>query len=409
MSAGNEWSRATFRAAENARAVELGASGGVPAEGESAQATAYKVYSCADILALPRPQWRVKGIFPETGIASIFGSSRAGKSFLALDLCFAVTRGAHWFGHKTTSCPALYVNLESNWGLQGRIKAWARDTGQTLPSNLTFIVEAFNLQSQVDISRIIKAAPQHGVVIIDTLNRATPGADENSSKDMGTILKAAGDIQRATSGLVLLVTHSGKDSSKGLRGHSSLFAALDACIEVERLPGSDIRTLKIDKVKEGEDGIRYNFRLKPVFIGTDQDGEDITSCVVEPVEGRQKEEKTLAPALQYALDSFRKSAERAGKDSVFVDDWRPVFYEGHTGDNLKSKAKAFERARKELVNLGKLSVTDSIYRENYQGDKGDIGRHVPLCRAGHQGDTTRHPSLEGVVMSPCRHDGELSL
>jgi hypothetical protein len=83
--------------------------------------------------------------------------------------------------------------------------------------------------------RAIRAAGwSGGVLCLDTLNRAAPTADENSSRDMGEILEAAKRLQAATGGLVVLVHHTGKDSSRGLRGHSSLFAAMDAAVEVSR-------------------------------------------------------------------------------------------------------------------------------------------------------------------------------
>ena len=72
--------------------------------------------------------------------------------------------------------------------------------------------------------------PPGAVVFLDTLNRAAPTADENSSKDMGEILSAAKLLQSLINGLVVLVHHTGKDATKGLRGHSSLFAALDAAV-----------------------------------------------------------------------------------------------------------------------------------------------------------------------------------
>ena len=51
---------------------------------------------------------------------------------------------------------------------------------------------------------------------------------------MGQIIAAAKELQTFVGGLVVLVHHTGKDASKGLRGHSSLQAALDAAIEVRR-------------------------------------------------------------------------------------------------------------------------------------------------------------------------------
>ena len=118
------------------------------------------------------------------------------------------------------------------------------------------------------------------VVILDTLNRAAPGADENSSKDMGAILEAAKALQRLTGGLVVLVHHTGKDATKGLRGHSSLFAALDAALEVTRT--GDRREWALTKSKDGEDGLRHAFNLRVVSLGADSDGLPVSSCVVMP-------------------------------------------------------------------------------------------------------------------------------
>jgi putative DNA primase/helicase len=117
-------------------------------------------------------------------------------------------------------------------------------------------------------------------VVIDTLNRAAVGADENASGDMGRVIESAKQLQQRLGGLVLLVHHSGKDHTKGLRGHSSLYAALDAVIEVTRT--SEQRSWKVEKLKDGCDGEEHSFSLSPVDLGTDEYGEQMSSCVVLP-------------------------------------------------------------------------------------------------------------------------------
>ena len=44
------------------------------------------------------------------------------------------------------------------------------------------------------------------------------------------------------------------------------------------------REWKMNKSKDGEDGEAHPFRLEVVEVGTDEDGEPITSCVVVPEE-----------------------------------------------------------------------------------------------------------------------------
>lgn len=99
---------------------------------------------------------------------------------------------------------------------------------------------------------------------------------------MGLIVAALKDLQARLGGMVLAVHHSGKDATRGMRGHSSLLAALDACIEVTR--DGDRREWKVAKAKDGIDGTAHPFRLQVVPLGFDEDGEPITSCVITPDE-----------------------------------------------------------------------------------------------------------------------------
>ena len=78
-----------------------------------------------------------------------------------------------------------------------------------------------------------------------------------------------------------LVHHAGKDASKGARGWSGIKAAVDAEIEVIRDDENGTRTVHVSKVKDGEDGARWGFKLDVVSIGIDQDGDEVTSCAVQ--------------------------------------------------------------------------------------------------------------------------------
>ena len=205
-------------------------------------------------------------------------------------------------------------------------------------------------------------------MFIDTLNRSAPGVDENSSKDMGALIEGAKTLQRLISGLVVLIAHSGKDSAKGLRGHSSLFAALDAAVLVER--NGEARSWKIDKAKDGRDGETHYFRLNVVEVGIDEDGDVMTSCVVVPDSVvPTKGEKPLTANQKMALESFREAAGVHGGfddegrfNGLHLSQWRPVFYRVSPADSDTAKKKAFERARKDLIELGRIEVENNIYR-----------------------------------------------
>jgi len=284
------------RGASNNLAQIFGAGGVPPVGAAPVPVIRYTLLSDDDLYKLPPQQWRIKKVLPETGLAAVFGASGSGKSFLVLDMLQQIGKGNDWFGCKVKPCNVLYCALEGEGGIAGRVAAFRIRHGTTSP-NIRYLLEPFSLLKSDDIHNLALAihANRQGakVIILDTLNRAAPGADENDSKSMGQIIAAAKELQTRAGGLVLLVHHTGKDASKGLRGHSSLLAALDAAIEVRR--DGDKREWVIAKSKDGEDGEAHPFKLDVVELGIDEDGEPITSCTVHPIEENAGSIKKVLP------------------------------------------------------------------------------------------------------------------
>lgn len=239
----------------------------------------FKLLGADDLAALPPLQWRVRSVLPRHGLGSIYGPSTSGKSFLAIDLAARIALGDEWFGYAAEVAPVAYLALEGEHGIAQRVRAWRSRHGD-LPDNLRFITQPFSLLEDVSelAAELTRSGMAGGVCIIDTLNRAAPLMDENSAQDMGRIIDAAKALQLAIGGLVLLVHHTGKDATKGLRGHSSLYAALDVAIEVSR--SESFRSWKLSKSKDGRDGDTHQFTLSVVELGVDEEGEPLTSCVV---------------------------------------------------------------------------------------------------------------------------------
>jgi len=264
----------------------------------------YKLRTGQEIAALPPLRWLVRGVLPAEGLAVLFGASGSGKSFLTLDMAAAIAEGRPWFGYRTYAAPVVYLGLEGEAGLSQRVQAWAQHHGRPLPEAMRFIVsQPFNLPTSDDVSELADACRAGGagggLLIIDTLNRAALGLDENAAEDMGRIIEAAADLQRRIGGLTLLVHHSGKDTTRGMRGHSSLHAALDAAIEVRR--ENDTRSWRIAKSKDSSDGEDVPFSLETVTLGVDEDGEVYTSCAV--VEERTSAQEADSNPAKDILDT----------------------------------------------------------------------------------------------------------
>ena len=293
----------------------------------------FKLLSGADLSNAPPVRWMVRGVLPLEGLAALYGPSGSGKSFLVLDVAACVAGGAYdWFGHRVTQCPVTYCALEGEAGMGKSVHAWSQHHQKPVPEFLRFIAQPFDLLDVADLAKAVQSVGgTGGLVILDTLNRAAPGADENSSVDMGRIIAAAKQLQNRTGGLVLLVHYTGKDATKGLRGHSSLYAALDGAIEVNRTDCR--REWSVAKSKDNETGTVHAFKLEIVTVGHDDEGEEITSCVAVADDSCEVVKRVKLPSggnQKIALDAlgeplhksceFGKDGAPAGHPCIRLDD-----------------------------------------------------------------------------------------
>lgn len=246
----------------------------------------FNLLHVSDFIKRPPPTWLVKGLLPAKGIGMLYGPSGAGKSFWMLALMMAIAQGKPWRNLKVKGGRVVYIAAEGEAGLVNRCKAMAQQHGLDLndidllllPDNPNF----FTGGDAAILTEAIRAAGGAAVVVIDTLAQTTAGANENAGEDMGKVFETLQIMQRTLDCLVLLVHHAGKDSSKGARGWSGMRAALDVEIEVTKTPTGHLA--KITKQKDGADGAVYPFKLVPVTLGLDDDGDVVSSCVVAHVD-----------------------------------------------------------------------------------------------------------------------------
>lgn len=229
--------------------------------------------------------WLIKNFLPKATLGVIYGESGSGKSFLAYDLCAAISRGLDtWCGKRVTQGRVLIVVAEGAQGFRQRIDAYCHQQGVTPGGFQVDYISDFipNLTIPAHVTDLIKEINErepYDLIVMDTFAQVMPGADENSGKDVGAALAQCKRINVKTGAMVLLVHHSGKDAGKGARGWSGLRAAADVELEITRKEND--RAIKVTKLKDGEDGASMGFKLHTVTLGEDEDGDDITSCIVE--------------------------------------------------------------------------------------------------------------------------------
>ena len=245
-----------------------------------------------EFLDAPPVEWHIKHVLPKAELVVMFGESGSGKSFMALDLAACVVQGLDWRGHKTRKGRVVYIAAEGAHGFRNRIRAYKMQR-QINRLGVEVIANAPNLLEKSEALDVARAIGRADLVIVDTFAQTTAGGNENSGEDVGRALMHCKGIHRATGATVLLIHHSGKDSTKGARGWSGLRAAADAEFEVCRADND--RSMTVTKMKDGQDGAEFGFKLGTVLLGMDEDDEDITSCIVEHNEGgrvvKQKAER----------------------------------------------------------------------------------------------------------------------
>jgi len=257
----------------------------------------FRLLCDGDLDQLPPLRWLVKGIIPDAGIGAIYGDSGTFKSFLILDALAHISNGRDWFGRRVRAAPAIYVPFEGQGGVPNRIKAWrmaaqrnpnvlySATPSDSVRSHVAVIVEPMNLRERGDRDKLVATLTENGwaggVLCIDTLAHASNGIDENSSA-MGEMLAIFRELQHRLGGVILVVHHSGKDQSKGMRGWSGLHAAMDFVLECQHDKGAGHRSAKfvLTKVKDGATGMAFNFSMQVVQLGFDEDDDPITSLAV---------------------------------------------------------------------------------------------------------------------------------
>ena len=214
--------------------------------------------------AIASPSWLIKSLLGQGDLGLLFGPSGCGKSFLAMDIAFAVALGQPWRGLRCKKGAVLYVAAEGARGV--RLRRLALESNFNTHSAPLYVLDAAPVLSQRDdvdniLAAIREVESDSGcrvvMVVIDTLARTMPGANENSFEDMGVAIGALNRIQREAGASVLAVHHTGKDSGRGPRCIVEAIEASGAAANANSLP-SGAADIALSALKaELEDRGRY--------------------------------------------------------------------------------------------------------------------------------------------------------
>lgn len=286
----------------------------------------------------------VKGLIEPEQHIEIYGASGSGKTFLALDVAYAIASGrAIWFGMKVRKTSVLYICAEGGAASFAKRSAAIQEKYGIKPGdcNLHVITVAPNFGiDNADDARTIRAhierlAPgEPWAIFNDTVAKSMHGQSEDRAEGMGAYISNARSFTEARHAFVS-IHHTGKDAERGSRGSYALPADVDGLLSVEKR--GDVSVVLVRKARDGKDGAKFAFNLVQVPLGEDDEGDSITSCVVEEtneIPAKSTAATKLSPKEKDGLEALRECMHDQGTDApdsnhypagarvVRADQWR---------------------------------------------------------------------------------------
>ena len=293
--------------------IELNALKDAPAKPEF-----FEVLTIDQLFTRPDPVFLLDRHIPEKSVGFLYGDPGTGKSFIALDWALHVAFARpDWFGdpirNKEDGC-VIYIAGEGASGFKSRVAAWQhrRGIGPDQKGRFGLIHQSVDFMSVEDIKRLVATLRRVvrspvSMIVVDTVSRAMPGADENLQKEMTLFVKACDVVRDAFDCAVVGVHHAGK--SGDMRGSTVLRGAGDYVFKLERKRGASIGRLICEKQKDAPDGWTDAYRFDVVTLGPDK-----SSLVPERCEdGSTGEGALLTPAASRSVLEAMRDAWMAGE------------------------------------------------------------------------------------------------
>lgn len=244
--------------------------------------------------------WLVKGFVPRSGVGIMFGASQTYKSFILLSLLMAIAANEKRWGEALIKGhgAVVYICAEGTGGIRNRIAAARKKLSIPHDADLPFFLIEARPRLGVDqgdkaelIAAIRKQVPAGmpiAAVAVDTLSQCLGGGEENGSGSQIFVGNMT-DIATAFGCVAIAVHHSGRADEDRTRGHSSLDGNPDFQWLVKRTDQAMTSRVTLAKMKDGDRTIAFDAHLTLIELGFDEDGDPITTLVVDDITEASKE------------------------------------------------------------------------------------------------------------------------
>jgi len=324
----------------------------------------------------------VKKLLPRHGIGLVAGQWGTAKTAVVLDLAAALSMEGGTFAGMPIKCEgiALLFILEGADGIPARLETLSREKYDGAEIPIYYTTEQTKLLADGGVERVLEIAHEAiarakrewnlpvVLIVFDTIMMASGYPREDAEQDNvigAKLMQALRRVEEATGALVIGVDHFGKNAEAGTRGGSAKEDAADVILALlgDRDPNGKVtgRRMVLRKIRSGAAGAEHSFNLKIVEIGMDEDGDVVSSVVVDwdGVEAtivRPKTPGKASPLLLRVIKTIPPETHRPWADgpavqavpesAVRAEFYRQYPLAGETDKNKAAEArkKAFERA-----------------------------------------------------------------
>jgi 5S rRNA maturation endonuclease (ribonuclease M5) len=259
----------------------------------------FRLVHAADAMEnIEPPDFVIKSIVEADSLCLLYGSAKAGKSFVSISMAASVSMGLDWYNHKTKEGLVVYLAGEGQRGIARRLLAWQQLHGFNIKkSKFHFSNRGAQLldddESLLLRDEILTLQDHYNeppkMIVIDTLARNFGAGNENSTEDMNRFVASIDRYLREEFGsAIVLVHHTGHDAASRARGSSVLPAAVDWSYQVSREDDEDVTMyLNFEQtlIKDGRPlpSMRFQFQEVELFEMVDEDGMPTTSGALKEV------------------------------------------------------------------------------------------------------------------------------
>lgn len=228
----------------------------------------------------PQPplEYVVEGLVTAPSLSILYGGPGSLKSMLLADMAISVATGSQFLPplpgknyekiptFKTAPAPVLWVDFDNGARrTRERLGALGRTRGATPETPLHYVsmplpwLDASDRSMIEELSKLL-CNRRYKLLAIDNLGLVSGAVEENSS-EMTLVMGHFRWLCETAGCAIVVVHHQRKGSTAGaatggarkgdaLRGHSSIEAAIDLALVVERAAGSDAVQITATKVRD---------------------------------------------------------------------------------------------------------------------------------------------------------------